>query len=259
MIDAHVHIWRPGRNGCIWPTEEDGVLHRDFSLDDYPGTRAVLVQSQESTLDSEWLLDVAANDDRVAAVVGWADLTAPEWIAERPKLAGLRPMVQQREADWYDDPALEAGLRTMLDHGLRLDALLRVRHLPSLARLAVRFPALPIVIDHAAKPEIEGGFEAWREAIAPLAALPNVMCKLSGLLTECGDAPAGAVAPYAGEILALFEPERVMWGSDWPVVNAVSSYGEWLAQARALVPAAAHAAVFGGTAARFYGIEGPAA
>jgi len=259
MIDAHVHIWRLGRNGCIWPAEEDGMLFRDWSLDDYPGGRVVLVQSQESILDTEWLLDVAAHDDRVAAVVGWADLHAPEWIAERPKLVGLRPMVQGREADCYDDPSLAPGFAAMLDHGLRLDALVRVKHLASLGRLAARYPQLPIVIDHAGKPEIGGGFVAWREAIAPLAALPNMMCKLSGLLTECGDAPADAVAPYVAEILDLFGAERVMWGSDWPVVNAVSSYEAWLAQAEALVPAAAHEAVFGRTAARFYGLAEEAA
>jgi L-fuconolactonase len=270
MIDAHQHVWRLGQNGCTWPTAEDGVLHRDWSFDDFrvealprgvQGT--VLVQSQESDADSDWLLALAAADSLVAAVVGWTDLAAVDVavriaaLAARPKLAGLRPMVQHRAADWYDDPAIVAGLRALADHGLVLDALVRVQHLPALGRLADRFPALSIVIDHAAKPAIGSaqGFADWYPRIARLAGRGNVMCKLSGLLTECGEAPAEAIEPYVAAILELFGADRVMWGSDWPVLNAASSYGAWLDMARSLVPRGDHDAVFAGTASRVYMIS----
>lgn len=269
MIDAHQHVWRIGENGCVWPTAEDGVLHRDWSLDDFRneavprGVHAtVLVQSQESDRDTDWLLAFAEGEALVAAVVGWADLAAADApariaaLAARPKLAGLRPMVQHRPADWYDDPALGPGLVALADHGLRLDALVRVPHLPALGRLASRFSEVSIVVDHAAKPAIGSaeGFADWYPAIARLAERGNVMCKLSGLLTECGGAPPEAAEPYVAAILDLFGPERVMWGSDWPVLNAASSYGAWLDMALRLVPRQDHGAVFAGTAQRFYAL-----
>lgn len=269
MIDAHQHIWALGRNGCTWPTRAEKPIHRDYGLEEFESVaaprgvaRTVLVQSQEDARDTEWLVETAEAAPAVAAVVGWTDLAAPDGtgriaaLAARPKLKGLRPMVQDRAPEWYDDPALEAGFRAMAEHGLRLDALVRVPHLPALERLARRMPELPIVIDHAAKPRIgaESGLAVWHAAIAPLAERPNVFCKLSGLLTECGEAPAEAAEPYIAAILDLFGPQRVMWGSDWPVLELAGTYSDWLDQALGCVPAAAHEAVFGGTAARFYGV-----
>jgi L-fuconolactonase len=269
MIDAHQHIWAIGRNGCTWPTEAEEPIFRDYGLDDFEAvaaplgvSRTVLVQSQEDARDTEWLLGIADAAPGVAAVVGWADLAEPDAparvavLAGRPKLRSLRPMVQDRPPDWYDDTALEPGLGALADHGLRLDALVRVPHLAALDRLAGRMPKLPIVIDHAAKPRIdaEDGFAEWHSAIAPLGARANVFCKLSGLLTECGEAPAEAVQPYIAAILELFGPERLMWGSDWPVLELASTYADWLDLARASVPEEMHAAVFSGTAARFYSL-----
>jgi L-fuconolactonase len=270
VIDAHQHVWQLGRNGCVWPTAAEGPIYRDYGLADFRGESApaavsgsVLVQSQEDARDTDWLLDLAESDDLVAAVVGWADFAAPDAVsritslAARPKLKALRPMVQDKAADWYDNPALEPAFAAMVTHGLRLDALVRVQHLAALDRLAERFPDSPIVIDHAAKPRIAApdGFDEWHAAIAPLAARPNVFCKLSGLLTECAGAPADAIGPYAHAILALFGPGRTMWGSDWPVLELASSYGEWLRLSQASVPAVARDDVFGRTAAHFYGFK----
>jgi L-fuconolactonase len=270
MIDSHQHVWQIGRNGHTWPTEYERPIFRDYDLADFRAeavphgvTRTVLVQSQPDARDTDWLLGLAEADELVAAVVGWADLgalDAPAQIAARaarPKLKALRPMVQDLAADWYDDPVLEPAFAAMVEHGLRLDALVRVRHLASLDRLAARFPQLPIVIDHAAKPRIDadGGFEEWRAAIVPLAARDNVFCKLSGLLTERGRAPPEAAEPYARAVLALFGPERTLWGSDWPVLELASGYREWLSLAQSCVPAGAREDVFDRTAARFYGLE----
>jgi L-fuconolactonase len=270
MIDAHQHVWQLGRNGCAWPTKAEEPIFRDYGLADFRAeaarcgvARTVLVQSQEDARDTDWLLDLAEADDTVAGVVGWADLGAPDAaariaaLAAKPKLKALRPMVQDKLADWYDDPVLETAFAAMVEHGLRLDALVRVPHLAALDRLAERFPQLAIVIDHAAKPHIdaEDGYAEWHAAIAPLAARPNVFCKLSGLLTECGSAPAEAIGPYVGAILELFGPERTMWGSDWPVLELAAGYCEWLSMAQACVPRAARQHVFEGTAARFYGLE----
>jgi L-fuconolactonase len=266
LIDAHHHVWSLARPECRWPTAADGILHRDYPLAAFKQVAneagiegAVLVQSQESDADTGWLLALAA-DPIVIGVVGWADLhasAAPRRIAalaRQPKLAGLRPMVQHRAADWYDDAALDPAFDTIEAAGLTLDALVRVEHLASLARLARRRPGLRIVIDHAAKPAIDqsNGFESWRQAIVPLADQPNLRCKLSGLLSEKGHAPAEAVVPYILAVLELFGADRVMWGSDWPVLEASGGYADWLALARDTVPERDHRAVFGGTAHAFY-------
>lgn len=266
MIDAHVHVWRIGANRCTWPTPELAALYRDFTLDDWraaagPSTveGVILVQTQEDTADTEWLLELA-DDPIVQAVIGWADLHAADapaaiaQLARRSKLRGLRPMVQGRAAEWYDDPALEPAWGAMAEAGLVLDALVRPAHLPSLTRLAERHPVLPIVIDHAAKPVL-GDLVGWHRDLADLAAHPQVRCKLSGLLTErAAGSRASAIEPAVTILLALFGPDRLIWGSDWPVLTMAGDYRGWLEQARALVPAEQHDAVFGGTARATYGI-----
>lgn len=252
MIDAHVHVWRLGANGCTWPTAELPVIHRDFDLSDFRGTAGetvtgvLLVQSQEDAADTRWLLDL--EDPLIAGVIGWSDLESGDAIralAAHPLLKGLRPMVQDREADWYDRVGA-APLAAMVESGLVLDALVRTRHLGSLERLAGRHPGLTIVIDHAAKPD-SGGFDSWKRAIDSIARLPNVHCKLSGLATE-----DVAVTDAFAVIWQAFGPARLIWGSDWPVVTLVASYGEWLGIARALVPAKHHDGVFGGNARQAY-------
>ena len=266
MIDAHVHLWRIGANDCVWPTPADGVLHRDFGIDEMIAVldgaavdRAVLIQSQESPRDTAWLLDLAATTTRIAGVVGWADLRDRDEVSDlssHPLLKGLRPMVQGCATDWYDDPALDAGLAAMIEHGLVLDALIRPAHLPALARLTARTPDLVIVIDHAAKPEGgQKGIADWQTAIAPLARQPNVHVKLSGLLTEL---PREAIAPAVQTLLDLFGAERLLWGSDWPVLTAVDVYRAWLDFASSLIPKDDHTVVFGGNAARVYRIAEPA-
>jgi len=259
MIDAHVHLWLLGQNDCVWPTADEVAIHRDFVLDELLATldangidRAVLVQSQESSADTDWLLDLARSSNRIAGVIGWADVRDRALVEERAAdrlVLGLRPMVQGREADWYDDPTLEAGFAVMAEHGLVLDALIQPRHLPSLARLAVRHPKLSIVIDHAAKP---GDLPAWHAAIAPLAERGNVQVKLSGLLNEVQVDDVGVVV---GTLLSLFGAQRLVWGSDWPVLTLAGSYAGWVDMARALIPTSGREAVFGGNAARVYRLQ----
>jgi len=271
LIDAHQHFWRIGENDCVWPTPELEAIHRDFGLENLAEvgaavglTGSVAVQSQPSGRDTDWLLDVTAGSDLVLGVVGWAELKAPSApariadLARRPKLKGLRPMLQILADDaWIADPALTPAIEAMIAHGLSLDALVYTRHLPHLARLARRHPDLAIVIDHGAKPPIaRGALDPWRGEIEALAAMPQVYCKLSGLLTEAAvGQPASALAPYVQHLVACFGPERLMWGSDWPVVNLAGDYASWRALAEhlsCLSQASDLAALFGGTAMRFY-------
>lgn len=256
MIDAHVHVWRLGENGCSWPGADLPQIHRNFDLADFRAAAGaevegvLLVQSQEHAADTEWLLGLA--DPLIAGIVGWADLAAPEAeqrvraLAGNPRLRGLRPMVQDRDADWYDR-ADDSALAAMGAAGLVLDALIRPRHLDSLARLAARHPNLTVVIDHAAKPDF-GDLASWDRAMRAIAANPNMHCKFSGLLTE----PDAVVADVFDMLWEVFGPGRLIWGSDWPVLTLAADYGEWLATARALVPAAHRDAVFGANARRAY-------
>jgi L-fuconolactonase len=263
MIDAHQHCWRLGENGCLWPTSHEAPIHRNIMPEDWAAvarpfgvTGSVLVQSQESVRDTAWLLELAAAHDFILGVVGWVDLKAEPkqlTIPEDPWLKGLRPMVQGRTSGWLDDPALDRGIAMMAERGLVFDALIRAKHLPSIRRMAKRHPTLQIVIDHGAKPEIDRGWLGeWKGQMLDIARQPNVTCKLSGLLTEAKRGQTAQVAEVAEWLFGVFGAERLIWGSDWPVLELASDYGTWFAMARTAVPAEAHGAVFEGNARRVY-------
>jgi L-fuconolactonase len=274
LIDAHQHFWRVGQNGFAWPTPDLAAIHRDFGPAELAAVAgpfdlagSVLVQSQPDDRDTDWLLEITAEEPLVLAVVGWADLASPgapariAALAGHAKLRGLRPMLQNLDDDaWIASSDLDPALDAMAAHGLSLDALVLTRHLPHLLTLARRRPELAIVVDHGAKPPIAAGDldGAWARGIDALAALPQVFCKLSGLLTEAAPGQnADALAPYVVHLVTAFGPQRLMWGSDWPVVNLAGDYGGWLALAKdlgGLSDPADLAALFGGTCRRFYRI-----
>lgn len=273
LIDAHQHYWRIGKNGHEWPTPELEPIFRDFEPADWEAvakplgvTASVAVQSQPSALDTDGLLRLADATPSIKAVVGWTELRPADAsqniqrLAGHPKLKGLRPMLQNlAQDDWIADPALDPAIRAMIDTGLSFDALVFTRHLPHLRAFAQRWSQLPIVIDHGAKPPIaDDQLDPWREEIARLAELPNVMCKLSGLFTEMAAGQSrDALAPYVRHLAELFGPERLMWGSDWPVTLLAGDYDEWFRLAGDLTgfDERGRSALFGGTAARFYGIQ----
>lgn len=271
IIDSHLHFWLLATPGHEWPTPEEPRLYRDFGADDLidaagEGTLAgaVLVQSQPTDADTDWMLALAARELLVQAVVGWVDLTdaaAPARIAAlagNPMLRSLRPMVQSiADTDWLLGDALTPAIEAMIAHGLRFDALVEPRHLPVLARFVDRWPGLPVVIDHAAKPcAASGSLDPWRDDIAALA-IRGVFCKLSGLRTEqLPGQPADALTPYVGHLLTTFG-DRLMWGSDWPVLTRHgASYREWLADSERLagLTGAARERLFAGCAREFYAL-----
>lgn len=273
-VDAHQHFWRIADRNGAWPPPALAAIHRDF----VPGelapllarhgiARTVLVQSMPNEQDTQFMLDLARRDAFIGGVVGWADLKgsdAPARIAalaRDPLLKGLRPMLQD-EADerWIDDAALAPAVEAMLRHGLSLDGLVLPRHLPALLAFAQRYPDLPLVIDHGAKPAIAAGeLEPWRRDIAALARLPQVHCKLSGLVTEAGGTwNVERLRPYVDHILDAFGPRRVIWGSDWPVLNLAADYAQWIAASETLLAGldgAARNDIFGLNALRFYRLD----
>jgi L-fuconolactonase len=271
MIDAHQHFWRLGRGDYGWLTPELAPIFRDFGPGDLAPIlsrhgieRTILVQAAPTLAETAFLLDIARTTPFIAGVVGWVDFDAPDApdvvarLAGDPGLVGLRPMVQDiADDDWLLRPAHAPVFEAMVAHGLVFDALVLPRHLPRLARVLERHPELAVVVDHGAKPAIRAGtIDAWRAGMSAVAAHPRTYCKLSGLVTE---APAGAgldvLAPYVDTLLALFGPGRLLWGSDWPVVELAGGYDRWRALALgalAGLPPAAHAEVLGGTAERVY-------
>jgi L-fuconolactonase len=269
ILDAHQHVWRIGKNDCTWPSAGLPAIHRDFELKEIEDAArmlgvggSVLVQSQESDRDTDWLIDLAEKSSFVLGVVGWADMLAPTaaariaGLSSRKKLRGLRPMLQGLADDWILDGRLTPAIESMIASDLSFDAPVLTRHLPSLFRFAKRWPKLLIVIDHGAKPEIATNvWEPWASAIAAFGPLPNVFCKLSGLVTEAGSRGSpDALLPYAAHMFEVFGSARMMWGSDWPVVNLASDYRTWFAMSRAIVGQLRGGAnaIFGTTAAAFY-------
>jgi L-fuconolactonase len=182
-------------------------------------------------------------------------------LADNPLLKSVRPMLQDLpDPAWIATAPIAPAVRALVQHGLRFDALVKPPHLPHLLAFAEHHPALPIVIDHAAKPDIaRGAFSDWRRSLQALAQLPAIHCKLSGLATEAG--PGWSVAtlrPFAETVLELFGPQRVIWGSDWPVLQLAGDYAGWvLACEQLLAPldAADRHAVWAGNAERFYRLD----
>jgi L-fuconolactonase len=272
-VDAHQHFWRISARGDAWPPPQLTALYRDFMpsdlaplLQQHRIDATILVQSLPTADDTRFMLALAARHDFIRGVVGWVDLeaaAAPALIADfarDPLFKGVRPMLQDiADDEWILHAALAPGIDALQEHGLSMDALVLPRHLPSLLEFAGRFPALPICIDHAAKPSIAGGAMApWMDNIARLAALPQVVCKLSGLVTEAApDWQVAELAPYARHVLDCFGAPRVLWGSDWPVLDLATDYGRWMAASEVLL---AHldenerAQVMGLNAQRFYRI-----
>jgi L-fuconolactonase len=270
-IDAHHHLWTLARGDYGWLTPKLAPIYRDFAVTDLApllsaaeicGT--ILVQAAPTEAETMFLLDIADGAELVRGVVGWTDFDAEdaaariEALAGRTHLVGLRPMVQDiADDDWLLKPGLTAGLAAMAEQNLIFDALVLPRHLPRLSRVVDLHVDLQFVLDHCAKPSLAtGDIAAWKDDIAKLARRPNIVCKLSGLATEA--APGWQVAdmrPALDHVLANFGPERLLWGSDWPVVNLAGGYAKWLAAAETLLADLSddeRAGIFGRNAARIY-------
>jgi L-fuconolactonase len=275
ILDAHHHLWDPARREYPWMAgPELEPLRRRFGVDDLRAvaeplgvSATVVVQALGSEEETSDLLRAAAGSrGLIAGVVGWVDLTAPDVgarLAGRPGLVGVRHQVQDEpDAGWLERPDVLRGLRAAASAGLRYDLLVRPEHLPAALTVAVEVPELALVVDHGAKPEVAaGGWEPWSRDLAALAGCEQVHCKLSGLVTEARWRAwrSDGIERYIGRLLDLFGPERLMFGSDWPVCTLAASYQEVLELARETLIAlgcgeSELAAVLGGTARRFYGV-----
>jgi L-fuconolactonase len=270
-IDAHHHLWTLARGDYGWLTPDLVPIYRDFCLSDLaPHLSAarvegtILVQAAPTAAETMFLLEIAESAELVRGVVGWTDFDAADGVARidalaaRNLLVGLRPMVQDiDDDDWLLGPALAPLLAAMARNDLVFDALVLPRHLPKLLRVIGSHPDLEFVLDHCGKPRLATGEIAiWQRDIALLAQHPNIVCKLSGLVTEATpDWQIADLRQAVDHVVTCFGPQRMLWGSDWPVVNLAGGYAKWFAAAHSLLADLSpdeKADIFGGNAARIY-------
>lgn len=273
-IDSHQHFWKLARGDYGWLTRVDHPkIARDFLPEDLAPLLAtgridktILVQAAPSVAESEFLLKISAATPFVSGVVAWVELDAPDAPSQiarlktQGRLVGLRPMLQDLpDIEWILRPQLAPAIDAMQRANLRFDALVKPRHLPALAEFLERHVELPVVIDHGAKPDIaRGEIDLWAAYIRHIGRNSRAYCKLSGLASEAGPGwNAELLKPYVDVLLDAFGPSRLMWGSDWPVLNEVGDYAAWLDLAEGLtaqLTSLERDAIFGGTAASFYGL-----
>jgi L-fuconolactonase len=277
VVDAHQHFWNPSDDSeaYSWLSGDLAALNRPFTpadlapdLEDAGVTGTVLVQTRSSFEESRQFLALAAVTPFIRGVVAWLDLTADD-VTERidelrggeggGRLVGIRHQVHDEpDAAWLNRPAVRRGLASVERAGLVYDLLVRTRELPAALETCRAMPSLRFVIDHLAKPPIASGeLSPWAELMAPFGELANVSCKLSGMVTEARthDWSVTDLRPYAQYVLDVSGPDRIMYGSDWPVCLAAAPYGRVIGATRQLIEGlsmAEQAAVMGGTAEHVY-------
>ena len=276
VVDSHHHLWDPAHRDYPWMAGDAlAPIRRRFDagdlkplLDTNGIDRTVVVQTVSSLKETREFLEAAAENDFIAGVVGWVDLTDRS-VAKT--LAGLRrnqggsflvairhQVHDEPDPEWLLRQDVQRGIAAVGDSGLVYDLLVRTRELPAAVETVKRHPGVQFVLDHAAKPRIAAGVwdEAWEKALAPLTDFPNVSCKLSGLVTEADwkTWTPQQLEPYVNRVLGWFGPERCMFGSDWPVCLLAAAYGDVLEAVRSIVGDDAN--ILGETATRVYGLAG---
>lgn len=244
-IDAHMHFWtlalEPYYN---WMSPTLGVLYRDYKpADARPLMQAagvegcVLISAAASLKETGYLLGMADATDFIRGVVAWIDMLAPDAAQELTgwtrfkKLKGIRPYLQDiPQDDWILRKELDPVLQATRELGLTFDILIYPKHLPHILKFIERHPTLPVIIDHMAKPVIRNGeLDTWRKDLEPFRDIKHVHCKISGIVTEDGPGwTPERLKPYLDTVLDVFGPDRLVWGSDWPVVNLVADYPRWV-------------------------------
>lgn len=272
-IDSHQHFWRYNARDHAWITPAMSRLQRDFLPDDltphlsaagFDGT--VLVQVQQTLDETRWLLQLAEEHPVIRGVVGWVDLCSPQVaadlddISQHPALVGVRHIVQAEPEGFLRRDDFQRGVAHLERFGLIYDVLIVERQLAEAIAFVARFPAQHFVLDHLAKPRIrDGAIDEWRRHLAALARMPNVTCKLSGLVTEADWASwtRDQLRPYLETAIECFGPDRLMIGSDWPVCTLAARYEDVMAIVVDTVAdwsADEQDKVLGGTAMRVYGL-----
>ena len=277
VVDSHHHFWDLSKLDYPWMDDlgmppGDSVLRQNRLpsdlkplIDGVGVERTVIVQAHSSLEEARWLLQLAAENEFIAGVVAWVELTDPDIgatldeLQRDPYFKGVRHIWHDEpDDDWIMRPDVLRGLRELATRDVPYDLLPRPQHLRYIPRVLDAVPGLRTVVDHIAKPLVkEKIFEPWESDLRRVAEIPDVYCKLSGIVTEADhdNWRPEDLAPYVSRVVEMFGHDRLMWGSDWPVCTLAGSYEQvFRAAEHALGPMSdgARAAVFGGNAERFY-------
>ena len=273
IIDSHQHFWTPGRGDHDWMPQDNPILNRVYLpadlapiLQGHGIDGTVLVQAAATVNETEYMLGLADASGFVKGVVGWVDFESPadattlKRLRGHPKFKGVRPMIQDIPDDnWMLRNDVQWAYRAVCDLDLTFDALGFPRHQANFLTLLKRYPSMRVVIDHCMKPQIrdhsEARFGFWADGMSRLADT-GAHCKFSALITEANQGwTVTDLKPYVDHVLAAFGPDRVMWGSDWPMCRLRAEYEVWHGAAQELtadLSRQAKAQVFGLTARQFY-------
>ena len=275
IIDSHQHFWHLERDDYHWLNNDQAAIYRNFLpsdlapvLSELNVSRTVLVQAAATIAETQYLLDIAEKTPFVAGVVGWVDLERPNEaiaalndFAGSTKLKAIRPMIQEiPDPDWVLRSDIGTALNEAVELEIAFDALVKPNHLPNLTRFMKRYPDLGVVINHGAKPDIRSGdVAAWKRDMRIIGAESQAYCKLSGLLTEASaNAGYDDIRPYMDFLLETFGADRLMWGSDWPVLTLVSDYPSWIKMSHeflSCVKRDEREKIFAHNACHFYALE----
>jgi L-fuconolactonase len=271
-VDAHQHFWRYSPAEYEWIDDSMAVLRRDFLPDDLKPELesnnfygSVSVQARQTLEETCWLLELAERSPWILGVVGWVDLRAPDirlqlkTLARNSRLVGVRHIVQSEPDDRFLlQPDFLRGISALEEFDLAYDILIYSKHLPVAAEFVERFPRQRFVLDHLAKPPIKSGsIHAWADGIRRMSEFPNVLCKLSGLVTEADwkHWKPEQIVPYLDIAFESFGRDRLMIGSDWPVCLVAAPYARTVEVVKAYLLGKApedREAVLGGNAQRFW-------
>ena len=278
VIDSHIHLWRRTDGDDVWVAEKIGGLARDFTVQDWRAhadasgvAGAILVQAVHSIAETRRALALADTEPRIVGVVGWADLHAESLaddvarLAAHPRLVGIRPLPPGTfGADWLDDPRTPRGLATIGAAGVSVDVLVKWPGLARARALLERLPQVKLVLNHCGRPDtMTGALEPWASDLKAFARATTATIKLSGLIERAGiEWTKDTLRPYVDTVIDAFGPERVMFATNWPVLEIGGTYEGWVAALNAILDdigltPADRAQIFAGTACRAYGVALP--
>ena len=272
-IDSHQHFWNYSRESYPWMTEAHEAIKRDFLPNDLEPILkrnqidgCIAVQAQQTLEETEWLLKLAEENPFVKGVVGWFPFrdanvsNSLDRFATHPALVGARHVVHDEpDDDFILGKEFNRGIGELANYDLVYDILIFEKHLPQSIEFVDRHPHQQFVVDHIAKPRIDSRAfdESWRKNIVELACRDNVACKLSGMATEVRDPEwnANLLEPYFQTALEAFGPERLLFGSDWPVCLLRTDYDRWFNTVKTAIGELSppeQSAILGGNAERIY-------
>lgn len=279
MIDSHIHLWRRADGDDVWVADKIGGLARDFTVGDWKRhadacgvAGAILVQAAHSIAETERALALAAAEPRIVGVVGWADLFADSLADDvarfraHPRLVGIRPLPPGTfGADWLTDARTRRGLATLGRAGVSVDVLVKWPGLARARDLLADLPEVRVVLNHCGRPDtMTGQLEPWASDLKSFARATTATIKLSGLIERAGiEWTAESLRPYIETVIDAFGPSRVMFATNWPVLEIGGTYEGWVAVLRETLAgiglsAAEQGEILAGTACRAYGVAMPA-